>query len=598
MRNLTFEEKLIREHRPEPLEGHHVVVLERVGEAGEKFHSVLEPGDAGPRRRLISKLLGKPSLYFAFAVDATKSRLLSFSEPVMMAERGREFELHFSLWYRVSNPQLLVSMRERDPLDRVRKKVAEVVTEEVAELSWADVWESPRASSEKVLLSTLHDLRSFARDYGIGITSLRLRPRFDSEIHTVHAPGQLGQARLDVKREIQRHRSSLRRENAEREEEDRPNAMRKRLHVTTVDKLEELLGSAGRPSDLEHLTGMLGGSPAIHGAGTGKSSAGDVLFRVWYATNRRQREARTGIVYGGRLDSQVHFGSCDVLIPESHEIGSLGSPWLKRIWTRTDDPLRLEDVVPLQEEIFWARLRHAAAQCPADQRDALVFVHGYRVSFKDAALRTAQLGYDLGVRGPVAFFSWPSRGRLLAYTADSAAVEASEKPLTRFLIDFCKNSGANRVHVIAHSMGNRPLLRALQNILSQAKEESAVRFGQLILAAPDITRELFLDVAEQYKRLSHRTTLYISDEDRALRTSFRLQGPRVGLAPPVTCVDGIDTVHVANVDRTLLGHSTFAEARPVLTDMHALLHSDTPPDRRMGLIARHHGDDRYWEIRA
>ena len=72
----------------------------------------------------------------------------------------------------------------------------------------------------------------------------------------------------------------------------------------------------------------------------------------------------------------------------------------------------------------------------------------------------------------------------------------------------------------------------------------------------------------------------------------------MGLAPPVTCVPGIDTVHVANVDRTLLGHSTFAEARPVLYDIHALLNHDAPPEKRAGLMERQEGSARYWEVRA
>src|SRR5688572_17898075 len=103
MKNLTFDEKLIREHRAEPLEGHTVVVLERVGDAGEKFHSLLEPGARRPRPGLLAMFLGRPNLYFAYAVDATSSRPLVFTQHVAMSERGREFHLQFTLWYRVSD---------------------------------------------------------------------------------------------------------------------------------------------------------------------------------------------------------------------------------------------------------------------------------------------------------------------------------------------------------------------------------------------------------------------------------------------------------------------------------------------------------------
>ncbi len=187
MSNLTFDEKLIREHKAEPLEGHTVVVLERVGESGEKFHSLLEPGDDRPRQGLIAFLRGKPSVYFAFAVDASKHRLLNFSSQVEMAEHAYDFELHFSLWHRVSDAQLLVSTRASDPLELVRKKVIEVITEEMAELPWASVRHSFRAESDSLVARTLAEIKNFARDYGIAINSLRLRATFPERSRVIGA---------------------------------------------------------------------------------------------------------------------------------------------------------------------------------------------------------------------------------------------------------------------------------------------------------------------------------------------------------------------------------------------------------------------------
>jgi hypothetical protein len=292
MSNLTFDEMLIRQHKAEPLEGHTVVVLERVGEEGEKFHSVLEPGAERPRQGLISYLLGKPNVYFAFAVNASKSRLLSFTENVEMAERAHDFELHFSLWYRVADPQLLVSVRESDPLGTVRRKVAEVVTEEIAERSWSEVWDSFRVAGESVVSSTLAELKAFARDYGISITSLRLRPKFsasareiDREIHKVQEQGRLERVQLKVARDRQNQEIDLRRENAERDDLDRADAAR-RKHEDTVasavtEKVAEIIRGAGGVVDLHDLqitlgeAGMLGGGPQNGTAriGSGNGSA-------------------------------------------------------------------------------------------------------------------------------------------------------------------------------------------------------------------------------------------------------------------------------------------------------------------------------------
>lgn len=605
MSNLTFDERLICEHTPEPLGGHTVVVLERVGEAGEKFHSLLEPGAQAVRPGFISVLRGKPSPYIAFAVDTSRDRSLSFSEHVVMEDHLHEFDLHFSLWYHAVDPQLLVATRENDPLQRVRRRVAEVVTRELAELPRAEVWHSFRSTSESVVSSTIAGMNDFARAYGISITSLRLSLPFPEDATEKfrrvqdEIPRELHIERLrqiDLKLEVLRHSVKLKRADV------LSGTLHESLSRESVEKFAELIREAETLDVFRESTGLHGSAgPSGMSVSSGETMpllpGGGRLYRVWYATNRRPTDDGSEIGYGVRLDDRVHYGSCDVVIPASHKYGSLGSSWVRRFISGVDDRLRVHEVAPMEEESFWTRVRYYAASFSPEHRHALVFIHGYRVSFRDAALRAAQLGYDLDVKGPVAFFSWPSRATVMGYLKDGSAVEASEKAITDFLIRFVRDCGADHVHVIAHSMGNRPLMRALQRIAS-AKEQDAVRFGHLVLAAPDVNREIFLEVADGYRRLSQRTTLYVSDVDRALRASYRLQGSRVGLAPPVTCVPGIDTVHVANVDRTMLGHSTFAEARPVLYDIHMLLNQNTPPELRPGLTERFQGSDRYWEVRA
>ena len=211
---------------------------------------------------------------------------------------------------------------------------------------------------------------------------------------------------------------------------------------------------------------------------------------------------------------------------------------------------------------------------------ALVYLHGYNVSFDEAAIRAAQIGFDLKVPGAMAFFSWPSRGALGGYAADEASIEASEAAIADFLVRLATDSRASRVHVIAHSMGNRGLLRAIQRIMAQASATAGVRFGQVLLAAPDLDAGHFRNLAALYPRVSERTTLYVSAGDRALEASRRLHRfDRVGYAPPITVVDGIDTVEVSGLDLSLLGHRDFAEVHGALYDMHQLLQAAMPaPD--------------------
>jgi esterase/lipase superfamily enzyme len=208
------------------------------------------------------------------------------------------------------------------------------------------------------------------------------------------------------------------------------------------------------------------------------------------------------------------------------------------------------------------------------------------------------MGFDLKVPGAMAFFIWPSRGSLGGYAADEASIEASEAAIADFLVRLVTDSGASRVHVIAQSMGIRGLLRAIQRIMAQASATADVRFGQVFLATPDLDAGLFRDLAALYPRVSERTTLYVSARDRALEFSHWLhQFDRAGYAPPVTVVEGIDTVEVTDLGLTILGHGYFAEAHGVLYDMHQLLSANAAPDSRLRLHARQAPDGRrYWAV--
>ncbi len=335
--------------------------------------------------------------------------------------------------------------------------------------------------------------------------------------------------------------------------------------------------------------------------GLGAAPAEAPLYPLWFGTNRKLVDAGDASKgFSGERDTELHYGTCRVAVPRSHKIGSVGSAWWRRLLTASDDRLRLDwsALRLLAAEAFWADLSRALAERDAGQRMGLVVIHGYNVSFEAAALRAAQIGFDLQVPGATAFFSWPSRARLAGYTADEATIEASEKHIAQFLLEFTRRSGAEEVHVIAHSMGNRGLLRAVQTIVAEVGQAARVPFGQIVLAAPDVDQELFADLSAAYRKLAKRTTLYVSAKDRAVASSELLHdAPRVGFTPPVTVVPGIDTVEVTNVDVSLLGHGYFAEARDLLHDIHKLLIDDAPPARRMGLRAATTADGRgYWVI--
>jgi esterase/lipase superfamily enzyme len=328
------------------------------------------------------------------------------------------------------------------------------------------------------------------------------------------------------------------------------------------------------------------------------------LFPLWYGTNRRPNDpGDPSKGYSTERDATVHLGTCKVAVPKSHEIGSIGSPWWQRLLKWDDDRLKLVEIASLAEAAYWKAIGAALAEGEAGERRALVYIHGFNVSFEEAALRAAQIGADVKVPGVMAFFSWPSTARCspVAYQADEATIEASEGHIADFLNAFATRTGAKRVDIIAHSMGNRGLLRAFQRMLQKASRASKLRFGNIVLAAPDVDVAVFKDLAASYSRLSDRTTLYVSSRDKALAASALLHGsyPRAGFTPPVLVVPGIDTIEVSNIDLTFLGHGYFAGARDVLHDIHNLIMHGEPPKSRLGLAAAKTPEGaQYWLIGA
>jgi esterase/lipase superfamily enzyme len=325
-----------------------------------------------------------------------------------------------------------------------------------------------------------------------------------------------------------------------------------------------------------------------------------VVFPVWFGTNRKPHPRGNGFS-GDRHDRLTH-GRVEVYVPEAHRFGETGTAFWKKLlrFDLRDDRLRVQHIEPQGRNAFFSEIQAAtdAVRENGETPHALFFLHGFNVTFEDAAIRAAQIGLDLKVPGPTGFFSWPSRGSVTAYPADEASIEGSEQAITDFLVDFTQNCGAGKVHLIAHSMGNRGLLRALQRIAANAETRGKVKFGQVFLAAPDVDRDLFLNLARLYPEHAERTTLYASNVDLAVHLSAKLHSaPRAGYYAPYTVAPGVDTVVVPDFDIDLLGHSYFAQAEALLHDMYDLIRHGAPPALRQRISPTVDEGLSFWKLR-
>jgi esterase/lipase superfamily enzyme len=69
----------------------------------------------------------------------------------------------------------------------------------------------------------------------------------------------------------------------------------------------------------------------------------------------------------------------------------------------------------------------------APKRQALVFIHGFNVSFEEAVFRFAQIVHDSRANVAPVLFSWPSKGSPFAYEYDSESPNYSRDALEALL---------------------------------------------------------------------------------------------------------------------------------------------------------------------
>jgi len=323
-----------------------------------------------------------------------------------------------------------------------------------------------------------------------------------------------------------------------------------------------------------------------------KQNQGFATVRVFYGTNRALTGDIKPALYYGKARGDLQYGYLDVTIPQLHKEAELETQprWTELLLDASEARRRfvlLEKVMPLAKDAFVTALQAEVKAAPS--KDVFIFVHGFNNTFEDAARRAAQLTYDLDFDGTPLLYSWPSQGSPTAYAVDEAAVGISGRKMADFLDTVVNQSGAARIHILAHSMGNRALLEALQTYLAKrAPEKRQHIFGQIVFTAPDVDRDYFMDAIEPLRISADRITLYASSNDYALRSSQFLHGaPRAGTAGDVIIrLAGLDTIDMSAVPADALGHSYFAANAGTIFDIFRLLWRGDPPPQRCGMSDR------------
>ena len=323
----------------------------------------------------------------------------------------------------------------------------------------------------------------------------------------------------------------------------------------------------------------------------------DTIVDILYGTDRKRnpKKVKWEKYYTGER-GKLKYGVAQVSIPKTHVLGKMERPkhwWQRETIGKHVMITKLEDI---DKKEFLEFLKRKLAY--VKERDILIFIHGFNVTFASAIRRTAQISYDLKFKGVPMAYSWPSRGKVSEYMYDEASVQYAVPHLVAFLKSVIDKRGDANIHIIAHSMGTRLLTNALKEISFVYPEKHV--FKNIILAAPDIDSDVFKESLFPYvRKTTDKITLYASSDDKALQASGALHGgTRIGQSGDnIFVFEGLDTIDASGIDTSMLGHSYFAEKDILIKDLKEVVHKSLPPKKRDTLIEQIKARLEYWKFR-
>jgi esterase/lipase superfamily enzyme len=320
---------------------------------------------------------------------------------------------------------------------------------------------------------------------------------------------------------------------------------------------------------------------------------------LFYGTNRNRTDSEDANEFFGDELSELKFGRCEVNIPKGHIQGEVERPvhiWFVEFSENEEKHVVLKEINETNEQDFLSRLAQDLDKLP--EKSAMIFIHGYNTTFAEAARRAAQIAWDIPFQGIPGFFSWPSCGRTLAYLKDIEHADATVPFLEKFIEKIICETKIEKLHLIAHSMGNRLLVFTLNKLsVKPAITQKLKIINQIVLAAPDIDQNVFKNsFLPEIKNIGNRRTLYSSDKDQALHLSEELRGglARLGDAGDSLFVaENVDTIDASNVKSGSNNHSYIFDEKELLTDLYYLLKNGFDPLNRR-LRARKKNNLTYW----
>lgn len=362
-----------------------------------------------------------------------------------------------------------------------------------------------------------------------------------------------------------------------------------------------LARSLAQVADLYRLQGRCDKADSLFLRARSIGAAAMEEVAVLFGTDRQRDASRPTVAFGSERHTGLSIGLTIVTLPKEQvhrQVMRQPGTQDPAAGTRLSSEARRLAMHCIQvmsnEEIISAGMRHVSTS-KSHPNQALVFVHGYNVSFESAIRRTAQIAYDVKFDGGAFLFSWPARGSFMDYFSDRDTVDIAAGHLREFLESIVGETKVTKIHFIAHSMGNMVVLRALEEIVREGSTLGSV-IGEVVNAAPDVDPDVFAQMVRKIKARGANFTLYASRKDKALwLSSWMRDRPRAGYikdiplivldrARKATLVDTIDITEAGSsgwYDLFGLDHDVYSSSPIVVADMRRIFErGERPPDVR------------------
>lgn len=220
----------------------------------------------------------------------------------------------------------------------------------------------------------------------------------------------------------------------------------------------------------------------------------------------------------------------------------------------------------------------AAGNIPA------LYVHGYYEGIARNCVRAGMTRRNLGLDGRLLMFSWPSDEDILRYASDEADLYWSVPAIADATREMVRRFGPGRVDLIGHSLGGRGVVLALDEI-SRDAADSGPLVDDVVLIAPDMDFDVFVQHLPRIRDLARTITVYVSDRDLPLAISAELHGfPRLGQTGndtallggveviDVSAMSGIGAIDIPGAPASSLsGHIYHLSSSDIAADIAALL---------------------------